>query len=224
MNTLSVFKLIYLLLEYLGGGIFNEDILFESLESKTSQGEAVFNQVSLVSKEHIDVWKMKQSHHGIGSKEWDHIEIRVHKKKSPYEVSYHQIKNNQEIEYKADCLRCHSGGPRLIRVNTSSQDIQMSLIDKMTVFKWNNLIKSYGRVEFRKNTNIDRMKPLKLGTSMVQIKSCTKCHSDQGGRSPLYVENIETIKFLFKNKMMPPWPHSMSKEDEREIKELIYGF
>ena len=68
------------------------------------------------------------------------------------------------------------------------------------------------------------MKPLKLGTTMVQIKSCTKCHSDLGERSPLYVENIETIAFLFRNKMMPPWPHSMSKEDEREIKELIYGF
>lgn len=220
MNILTAYKLLYLLLSVIGGGILKQSVTFESMESKTAKGQPVFNTISFVKKDNIDIWKMDQSHHGIHAKDWDHIEIHV----KDNQVSYHQIKDNREIEYKADCLRCHVSGPRMIRPKVKSHILSLKFEDKMTIFAWNLLIKSYGDLKVSHNAPFKREKPLIVSHEKINVKSCSSCHYKGGPRSELTFEHKGTIKFLLNSKQMPPWPYKITKADKKELQKIIYGF
>lgn len=204
------------------------EVRFESFESKTASGEVVFNEIQLEQKHDIDLWIMRQSHHGIESKDWDLIQIRVDKSKRPYQVSYHQLDEaGNEIDYRASCLRCHSGGPRAIRPNWNSQALELSFRDKVKIAQWNFLIKSYGDVELRENNSITRVTPLhslsQQERTELKVKACTQCHFSGGPRSPLTKEQTVTMKHLVDQKAMPPWPHKLSPSERKELNEFIYG-
>lgn len=200
----------------------SSSLTFESLESKTSKGEPVFNQITLKQEASLDIWKMKQSHHGLQSEVWDDIEIRVDKRTRPYQVSYHQLDSKgEEIEYRASCLRCHSTGPRAIRPAG-----ELSIKERIQVASWNLLIKSYGEMKVKENTAIKRNVDLhwlpKDKRSELTIKSCTLCHREGGVRSVLTKEQIGSISFLVEKGAMPPWPHKLSMGEKKELMRFIY--
>lgn len=201
------------------------DLQFESLESKTKENQPVFNRISFVKSGKVDIWKMKQSHHSFPSKVWDSIEIRVYPDKT---VSYHQLKNEEEIEYKASCIRCHSSGPRYIRPNFKSKILPLDLKDKITLFAMNLRIKSYGDLKLRENDSFTRKVPLiknqKMANQWLDIPVCNRCHYKDGPRSPISLAQLETIKFLVDHKQMPPWPYKMNKKDKTKLNRYIYGF
>lgn len=227
MSILIAFNFLSLLLSLITGES-SQFILIESMESKTATGKIVFNQIKLEQMENKDIWTMLQSHHGIQEPKWDKIQIRVDKTIRPFKVSYHQLKDNKEIDYKASCLRCHSNGPRYIRPNHESKNAPLSFKDRAKISEWNLLIKSYGEVKVVKNDSIKRMVPLinnKLNHGKkINIKSCTSCHFQGGPRGELSLDNIGTIQFLVKSNQMPPWPHQLTKQDKNKLNELIHGF
>jgi hypothetical protein len=228
MSILLVFKILFYLLEFLGGSFFSQAVVFESLESKTEKGKVVFNKITLESSTKRDIWNMRQSHHGYHSDEWDSVRLIVHKDTTPFSASYHQLKNGVEVEYLTSCFRCHSGGPRLIRPNYESKVKSLSIIDKVTVLKWNLLIKSYGEVKVKKNNPFKRkialVKDKENANKILRVNSCHKCHYEGGERAVLTKENINTIKFLINERSMPPWPYIITKKDKNKINKFIYGF
>ena len=154
MSILTVFSIIYSLLDFFGGSYLTTPVVFESLESKTGSGTAVFNEISLKSSHEKDIWQMKQSHHGIHAKDWDEVKITVNKDAIPFKASYHQIKNGKEVEFKTSCFRCHPSGPRFIRPNYASKDVVLDAKSRLTILKWNVLIKSYGDVAHIENKSV----------------------------------------------------------------------
>lgn len=227
MFILNVFKFSHLLLSTVGGMFLTQEVQFESLESKTLKGEDIFNKVSLNKTKEKDTWSMKQSHNGFHTKDWDNIQIVVHKDMSPPKVSYHQLKNGKEVEYKASCYRCHPSGPRLIRPNYDSKTKSLDFKEKLTILNWNLLIKSYGNIQLKENNPFLRNKPLgnktELSKKHLEIGSCTKCH-DGEIRSKLTLIQKGSTEFLVKKKMMPPWPYSITKKDKRYLKRFINDF
>ncbi|OUR93507.1 hypothetical protein A9Q84_18720 [Halobacteriovorax marinus] len=228
MNIINVFNILYSLLSFLGGSTLSEAVLFESLESKTEIGKEVYNVIQLKVGSTKDVWTMKQSHHGVHSKVWDQIKIIVHKEEKPYKASYHQLSNGKEIDYKVSCFRCHSGGPRLVRPNYDSKMAKLSLEKQLTILKWNLLIKSYGEVQIKGNNSIKRkielITDIKSFKKELAVNSCSKCHYQGGPRAVLTKANTETMKFLVKNKAMPPWPYELTKKDKKDLNKFIHGF
>jgi len=226
VNILSVFKYLSLLLSV----FFNTEgsILIESQESKTDDKQAIFNKISFTQDKSLDIWKMKQSHGGFHSKEWDEVKIIIDKSVSPFTASYHQLKDGAEIEYRTSCFRCHSGGPRMIRANYESKLAKLNLVEKAIILKWNLLIKSYGQVKIKENSPFKRkitlVKDKSLSHQVLSLKSCKSCHFKGGARSKLTMSNLQTAKFLIKSKAMPPWPYSLEKEDLNIINKFIYGF
>lgn len=194
-------------------------ISFKSQESKTKEGNAVFNKVTLVTNSHTDTWKMKQSHHGKSSKIWDEIEIIVDKTQDPYAARFIQLKNNKPIDYKASCFRCHPNGPRLIRPH---KETVLSFRQKLVLQKMNSLIKSYG---FVKTDDFFKSKiPLIMNKDHskkhLKIRSCSKCHNGVE-RGYITKENTNTAKFLLINKQMPPWPYTIDKADVNLLNEFL---
>jgi hypothetical protein len=219
MNILIVFKLLAGLLFFIEG-----EVLFESIESKTAQGRAIFNKVELIQKEAKDIWLMKQSHHGRDSKKWDQVKIIVDKSFTPFRASFHQLDSKgREIEYKTSCFRCHSGGPRLIREKS-----EHGLKETLLIAKWNLLIKSYGVVKNSLNNPFEReisfIENVKHSQTKLDLVSCRDCHGDGKVRAALSKSQVLTIKHLVKTKQMPPWPYRISLKDKRKLNFFIYGF
>jgi len=221
MSILNAFKLFSLGLHLVAGPFLPSEVLFESIESKTSNGGPVFNKISLEQTDTHDVWTMKQSHHGKHAKNWDLIQIKVHTKNKT--ATYHQLdKEGKEIEFKTSCFRCHAGGPRYIRPKAG-----LSFTQKLQVQKWNWLIKSYGDIKNSESKAIAvRKVPFNESKTdhPITIKSCTHCHYQGGPRAPLTSAHKLTIKHLIKTKQMPPWPYKMTKKDQKALKRFIYGF
>ena len=227
MSILIVIKAMYLLLDFLGGGFFDQEVLFESKESKTQGGSEVFNKISFKKLPNKDIWTMKQSHNGIHANEWDEIKIVVDTSSKPHKASFHQLKAGKEVEYKTSCFRCHSGGPRLVRPVWDSKEAPLNIKEKLVISKWNLRIKSYGDVHIKNNNPFKRMVPLIKDQNMkkhvLNLESCSKCHYQGGPRAPITKANATTAKFLVKNKMMPPWPYEISKREKAHLKEFLYG-
>ncbi|MDA8791821.1 cytochrome c [Bacteriovoracaceae bacterium] len=230
MSTLivEVYRFLFSFLTLLGGGFLIPDyVLFESFESKTVDLKPVYNQIKLISEANRDIWIMNQSHHGLKTKIWDKVKIIVDKSTKPYQASYHQIKNGKEIEYKINCINCHSGGPRLIRPNLNSENAKMSLREKLTINYWNLRIRSYGEVMIQKNDPFSRKKKLGLNNDyykqVLKVPSCYSCHQEGGVRSPITKQQVSTMMVLMENNMMPPWPHTLTTEDRNKVYEFIYG-
>ncbi len=206
MIIIHVYKFLALLLSF-----FDGSIVFESLESKTEKQKPVFNKIYLEQTYKRDTWTMFQSHSGIKAQKWDKIQIIVDKTKSPYFATYKQLEGNEEVAFKADCFRCHSNGPRLIRPNF--EKIHFSFKDKLKLARMNSIIKSYGVI-----------KSAMPKSPIIKLKSCNRCHNNSGIRAPITEKNSQTALFLIKNQQMPPWPHKLSKKEEVLIKEFVYGF
>lgn len=224
MSILTAFKIISSLIGILLGGILPNEILIESLESRTPQNKPIYNKISLKQIKDSDIWSMRQSHHGLNTDKWDHIEIRVNKSTSPYSVTYHQLENGKEVEYKADCLRCHSNGPRFIRPKEGI--VKLTLKDKLQLLKWNMLIKSYGIMNYKENKISRRelvLHEMKPSIEFAKIKSCTQCHTKNGPRAPLSDQHKLTSEFLVRKGMMPPWPYKITKSDKRLLNKFHYG-
>lgn len=227
MNITSVYSFIFSLLHLVGESSLETTLFFESLESKTATGAAVFNSIELQQQDNKDIWLMKQSHFGAHSEEWDEVKIVVHKNVRPFKASYHQLKDDKEIEYKTSCFRCHSGGPRLIRPNINSPVGMLSLKERLVLLKMNSLIKSYGEVLVGENNPFKRSvtlvdNPLH-SAQQLKVKSCLECHRAGGSRAALTKENVLTIEFLVQQKQMPPWPHTLSASERAELQKFIYG-
>jgi mono/diheme cytochrome c family protein len=225
MNTLIVFSFLSTLLGLLGGSSSSQPVLFKSAESKTQDGNAVFNKISFNQKNGLDIWEMQQSHYGstAGSDKWDNIRIVVNTTTKPYTASFHQLRNGQEVEYSANCMRCHSGGPRLIR---PVPEQQFNLREKIKIAYWNNKIKSYGEVNFKVNSKI-KVRKLKLKNPMsyrkITTKTCIQCHNKGGPRAELTSFQKGSILYLVKSKQMPPWPYKLSKTDKAHLLKEIYS-
>jgi hypothetical protein len=204
--------------------IQSDQILIESIESKTIEGNPVHNKISFAQNQNEDIWYMKQTHE---KGEWDELKIVVDKTQNPKRVYYYQYKNNQEVKYRASCFLCHANGPRAIRPNWESKEVKNSLKDKMVVALWNFKIKTYGKIITPQNKHIDP--PLKysgkLDTTPLQIKTCQRCHGSENflGRSALQRQQVTTMVHLVDRGEMPPWPYKMSDEEKKYLTEFAMG-
>lgn len=213
-----------------------ETVTIESTESKTSDGKPVFNRISYQSQDDYDIWDMRQSHNGdqYPKHKWDHIQIKVFKKKRPYQVTYHQLENGREIEFKASCFTCHANGPRVIRPFYDSETVSYSLMTRTKIALMNLKIKSYGKTTLvddnhRLNGDIRRI-PLrfygKYDSGKLTIKTCTYCHNSKDSffsRGELERQHIGTITHLTKHHQMPPWPLKLPEEEKVLLKKFIDG-
>lgn len=228
MALLLVCGVIYIFLS-------SESITFESIESKTIEGKAVFNQVSFESRGEVDIWKMRQSHGGrlLALNEWDELMIKVDKKKRPYQVSFHQLKNGKESEYQVSCYYCHSNGPRIIRPETNSESAPLTFNQKLQIGMWNLRMKSYGKVEIKKSSLLlnknKRATPLmylgKKDLEPLTLTTCSMCHHDSWwGRGKLTKQQTMAINHLVDRGEMPPWPFSLSENEKQQIQEYLNEF
>jgi len=209
----------------------NEPIVIQSLESKNPNGGPVYNKIKFFPGFDKDIWMMNQSHQGLGaeSQQWDRLAIIVDKtgkQKSakflqlpPGELKWSEDLLKQNINFKISCFMCHSNGPRAIRTQTK-------------IFFWNLRIKTYGRIlEDKEQATLDQSLkiPFRHRTAIdneeLNVKSCTKCHSEGGlfRRGFLTRQNMMTIKFMIENEIMPPKGFSLSGEDKNQIKNFILG-
>ena len=217
MSFLTVFNILASLLGILGGTQFSKELVFKSAESKTKDGGDVFNKIQFMHQDGRDIWKMNQSHYGLNSRKWDNIKIIVDKRSNPPVVSFHQTIENKDIEYSANCLRCHSNGPRLIR---PTQSFKFSLKERITLTYWNLTIKSYGKTLLKKvPLTYNRKVELKLPQEniIVSHKKCIKCHSSSGARNSISSFQRGSILHLLKTNEMPPWPYKITQKEKNEI-------
>ncbi len=233
-----LFSLIMTLL--LAGGVFllataSDSITFESIESRTLEDLPVYNQVSFETNGNEDIWKMKQSHGGrhLALKDWDQLMIKVDKSKRPFKVSYHQLKNGKEVEYKVSCYFCHSNGPRIIRPELKSAKAPLTLQQRMQIQLWNMRMKSYGKVVINPKSltfaGKPRETPLKYfgkrDVEPLKLSSCTMCHHDSWwGRGTLTRQQALPMAHLVKTKQMPPWPFSITPEEQEKLNVYLKGF
>jgi hypothetical protein len=215
--------------------ILARPVLFESIESKTIEDHNVYNQVTFESGNNQDTWKMKQSHQGRSYplKQWDQLMIKVDKTSRPYKVSYHQLQNGKEVEFKVTCYFCHSNGPRAIRANFNSIQAPVDVQGKLAIGLMNLKIKTYGKMEILKeNLKIgskERLTPLKYfgknELAPLKISSCSMCHNETfWGRGTLTRQQALPIKHLIEEGEMPPWPLSLSNSEKKQISEYLKGF
>lgn len=205
------------------------DISFESLESKTSHQEPVFNQIRFMPGLKKDIWIMRQSDHGFHSEksEWDRLAIVVDKTTTPTRAAFFQLKPgtlewdvtvSDTQPFRARCFACHSNGPRAIRPNADSISAPLGVLDRVLIEMWNFRIKSYGRVASVAGSPTSKDSPFKghgvFLQSPLPLQSCQKCHSENGIRGRLTMEQLSTAAFLVKNKAMPPFPFSISEKEK----------
>jgi hypothetical protein len=232
---MKIKKLVFLVIKlFFGAGLMGllfffylnqpYDVLLESIESKTNEGNSVYNKISFAQNQDQDIWYMQQSHK---KGEWDQLKIVVDKTQNPKRAYYYQYKNNQEVKYRVSCFLCHANGPRAIRPNWESKEVNNNIKDKMVVALWNLKIKTYGKIITPQNQHIDP--PLKysgkLDTTPLQIKTCQRCHGSENifGRSALLRQQAGTMLHLVERGEMPPWPYKMSSEEKKYLKEFAIG-
>ena len=165
---------------------------------------------------------MRQSHDGAGlpPDQWDDLKIIVDKTTTPYTVSYHQLKDGEEIEYKAACFGCHNNGPRAIRPKDFSK---LEALDQLKIITMNLRIKTYGRIKLKPDWQIRRV-PIAFNMrddwDELNVKTCVKCHSETGflARGKLKKQQAPMIDHLVKTGAMPPWPYQLSAKEEKQLK------
>ena len=244
MNCLTSFmkKMIFIFLGsllFIAGSllffILNPTALkFQSLESVTETGAPVFNEILWVPGLKKDIWLMRQSHHGhhLDEKQWDRLAIVVDKSRSPKVAQFYQLKSGDlsfeptlAMPLKARCYACHANGPRSIHMNTQSEWIKTTWSKRVTAALWNLRIKTYGQVKgqaaLQFQEGIVFSSQLPLLKKKLTLKSCAFCHSENALRQPLHFEHLGTMRFLVKNKIMPPFPFQISEDDEKAIDDLI---
>ncbi len=218
--------------------LMSQFITIESWESKTVDGTPVYNKIRYIRSNKKDIWMMNQSHKGLHSTQWDRLAIIVNAGK----VSFYQLPSgdldwddqlkNQAIENSVSCYLCHSNGPRVIRPEPNSLK-QMPLKNKLALYAMNMRIKAYGQLQesdYHKVTDRNLKTPFryqgKKDNEVLQVQSCARCHNETSlfGRGNLTRQNIVTIDFMLKNKLMPPRGFQISNDDQKKITEFINGF
>ena len=215
--------------------LFNSStpVFFESLESKTDAGNAVFNRIGFLPSWRKDIWLMQQTHQGFSKSfgAWDRLAIVVDKTKKPYVASFFQLSSgNLEFEthpipFKARCFACHANGPRAIRWNTNSKFVVPTLLGKMQTAVWNLRIKAYGHVlssagsEFSEGVPFQSKHP--VFSRPLGLKTCEKCHSGGGIRNELLLEQVGTARFLVRNGFMPPFPFHTTQEEKDILEKYV---
>lgn len=208
-------------------------VLIQSSESKTKDNGPVFNEISYESGKTKDTWLMKQTHDGLKLHKgnWDQIKIVVDKTTTPYSATYHQLRDGKEIELRAACYICHANGPRAIRPDYDSTEVNYSLVDRIKIQSMNLKIKTYGRVVLKKtNLLLDgkaRKRPLTYDGPQnwkeLKVATCLKCHDNEGvfARGKLKWQQKGTIEHLTKTGAMPPWPHTLSAVEKNELQKFL---
>jgi hypothetical protein len=203
-----------------------DKVTFESLESKSYDNGSVYNQITLEKSANKDIWRMRQSHHGLNFdfSKWDSLAIVVDKTQSPYVATFYQldpgVKEFKPIPYRVKCFICHSNGPRAIRPNSDS----LGTVELIQVFKWNLKIKSYGRVIPKSYSEND---PIKFSAehlnAPLKVTICVTCHKESGflARGTLTRQNFLPIGFLTKNGHMPPFGIPLSQKMKLELTEFL---
>lgn len=207
-------------------------VLFRSLESETETGGPVHNRVRFEAGWNKDVWKMSQTHSGLGNKAWDELAIVVDKSKRPFQAKFFQLEpgssGDPEVSkpapLKARCFACHANGPRAILPNGLATEAPISGFDRVKIFAWNLRIKTYGRVDSRAGAEPPGGAPFKsrlpILSRPLELKSCTGCHSADGIRNPLRLEHVGTANFMAAQGHMPPFPFQARKEDLETLRKL----
>ena len=225
-----------------GAALSPATLLFESLESKTTEDKPVYNEVRWFSSQKQDVWMMRQSHMGPHAKvgQWDRLAIVIDKTHSPKTARFLQLEPGplewkddlKQKPFKVSCFLCHSNGPRVIRPNMDSISTPLAFIDRIRIMAWNTRIKMYGRVVADPaHTTSDaqteipfRMKGT-LENDTLRVRACTRCHQDSGwfSRGTLHRQQAITIQFMVSQGFMPPLGFSISDSDRLQIQDFIDG-
>lgn len=220
-----------------------QEVSFESWESKSTQGDSVYNKIKWFQFQDQDVWMMNQSHHGpmAAAGEWDRVAIVIDKTKSPKQARFYQFEpgplvwseNIQVKPYRVSCFMCHSNGPRVIRPQPESVTAPLSFYDKLKISYWNFRIKNYGRVVESPDHKIldqDQMPPFRYQSQyeneQLKVKACLKCHNDlsQSSLGPLTRQQLPTIRFMLANGLMPPKAERISKKEKNQLEHFLMGF
>lgn len=198
----------------------HQPITFQSLESKTSVGDPVYNQIQFLAGLHTDTWIMRQSHHGPNhdKSQWDRLAIVVDKRARHakfYQLESGELTANLENAQplKVRCAACHASGPRAIRPSGQHNWITTALL--------NLRIKTYGALTSDAGVTFTQGSPFRSPLSALHrplpLKTCERCHSDGGLRARLTLEQVGTARFLVEKGLMPPFPFTMSAEDRHKL-------
>jgi hypothetical protein len=217
-------------------------IAFQSQESKTVEGAPVFNRIRYISERNRDIWMMQQSHKGIKPDvhTWDRLAIVIDKTKSPKQAHFFQLQpgelewreNPKMKEFRVSCFLCHSNGPRAIRPQSGSKDVELSLLDRVRIAWWNLRIKSYGRVAYDPSHDASDMiakVPFRfhsaIDNSPLEVGVCMNCHKDSGlfARGVLTRQNALTIDFMISQGHMPPLWFTLSDSDLKKVRRFLSG-
>jgi hypothetical protein len=228
-------KLIFSAVILLGGMIalyhfLQRPITFASAESRTSNDQIVYNEITWQWKDGKDIWIMRQSHDGIhtSKKKWDKLVIVVENHKSRFyqlAAGHNEYTGKEkEVPFKVSCFLCHSNGPWDIR------PMESSLLEKAQVGLLNLRIKLYGRLG-NLNTQENQIgdvpfrHPGKISNAPLTLPACMKCHKEDGffARGPLTRQNAVTVDFMVKNAHMPPIGEISAKE-RNYLKNFMDGF
>jgi hypothetical protein len=220
----------------------SEIITLASRESKTSQGETVYNKIRLIQEPHRDIWMMNQSHSGpkAPSGHWDRLAIVVDKSKPtktalflqlpPGELVWNESLLRQKQNFRVSCYMCHSNGPRAIRPDFSNYPITWK--DKITLVTWNIKIKLYGPIlphEDHEKSDLELATPFKYSSEFddakLMVKSCTLCHNNSAPKARGYLlrQHSIAIQFMVENSLMPPLGFELSESDRKAIDQFVRG-
>lgn len=239
MKWLCLISVLAILLVALLAG--DQEILIESWESKTTEGNSVFNRIKWFSLPEKDVWMMNQSHHGANSKAWDRLAIVVDKKTKTakfYQLESGPLEWSEDLAKKSTpfrvaCFLCHNNGPRAIRPQHDSAFALLALREQLKLAYWNLRIKTYGRItESPEHALLDETQrpPFRFRgvyeNETLKVKTCVNCHQENGlfARGALHRQQLGTIRFLVENKQMPPPGFSLSEDEKRELTRFLKGF
>ena len=218
--------------------LFSDDeILIQSLESRTLEDKPVYNKIKLVRQQGREIWMMNQSHNGIETAKWERLAIVVEDGRASFyqfsggELDWDESLLKRQTTYRVSCFMCHSNGPRAVRPDYENHNV--GLVNKVKIFFWNLKIKSYGRIvenDNQKNLDAGLKVPFRhrsaFDNETIQVKTCQKCHNENSffGRGELTRQNALTIEFMVKNNKMPPEGFSLSEYEKTQIKEFVGGF
>jgi hypothetical protein len=218
---------------------FSKPLLIQSLESKTILGDPVYNEITWFEYPDKDVWMMNQSHFGLNPapEKKDRIVIVIDKMKTPKTAYFMQVKPGplvwsedlyaQKTANKVSCFICHSNGLRALRADAGAKTF--SPIEWAKVNYMNYKMNSYGLViedERHAVEDVDLKVPFRsrsaFDNEVLNLKNCNVCH-DGKIRGQLTRQNGFSIDFLVRNKMMPPPEYTLSKQDNKKLKNFLRG-
>jgi hypothetical protein len=222
--------------------LFNVDeqeITIQSLESRTTEEQPVYNKIKFIKSGAKNIWMMNQSHAGLTTDlgKWERLAIVVENNKASFyqfeagPLEWNEDLLKKQVSYRVSCFMCHNNGPRAIRPD--QQNMKISVYDQAKIFFWNLKIKSYGRIHENEEMSLadqNRETPFKhrqgLENETLSVKICLHCHKEEGflARGRLTRQQAGTIEFLVKNKIMPPTGFSLSQEEQNQINDFVAGF